>query len=47
MPDPTKLPAQGRLINDRELNALVELPRIEREVWLAQRIAAFRARRVG
>lgn len=47
MPDPAKLPAQGRLINDRELNALVDLPRIEREAWLAQRIAALRARRAS
>ncbi len=46
MPSPTKLPPQGRLINDRELNALADLPRIEREVWLAQRITAYRARRV-
>ncbi len=47
MPDPTRLPAQGKVITDRELNALVELPRIEREVWLAQRIAAYRARRAS
>jgi hypothetical protein len=43
----TRLPAGGRLINDREINALVALPRPEREAWLAQRVAALRARRAG
>lgn len=44
---PTRLPCGGRHITDRELNALVALPLPEREAWLAQRIAALRARRAG
>lgn len=47
MPDPTRLPAQGKVITDRELEALLELPRAQRETWLAQRIAAYRARRAS
>lgn len=40
MPSPFKLPISGKLVTDRELSALAELPDDERDRWLRLRAAA-------